>query len=70
MRHKAAFTAVRSMELEPKIERLHVKAKLDGVDAKIERVEQALEEGTVYLGTTDHVSRRVRAISRQRRGRC
>lgn len=42
------------MELQAKIDRLET--KIDRVEAKQERVEQALEEGTPYLGTTDHVS--------------
>lgn len=33
-----------------------VESKIDRVEAKQELVEQALEEGTAYLGTSDHVS--------------
>lgn len=40
--------------MEAKIEKLEI--KIDRVDVKQERVEQALEEGTAYLGTANHVS--------------
>jgi len=42
------------MQLQARIEKLE--SKIERVEAKQERVEQALEEGTKYLGTSDHVS--------------